>query len=218
MATSTTDNLSRLLTQIREAWHERKDVSVVHELASEYPDLADTLYDYLDLLVELDLDDRVPDTRGREEFAATVCAWRDEHFPPSADDCGDPPAGDPAPDEPRPQPVLRLLQDKTGMRAKAVAAQIGMRPAFITKINQHARDLPQSWGRELASRAHDQFGIDEELTLDAHFNGYRTGRLAASRSGVFEGSAPTPEDVLDQCTITDPEERALWLRLAEESD
>lgn len=88
MPTPTSDLLSGLLAQVRDAWTTRRDTATVQRLASQYPDYADALYDYLDLLVELDLDDRSPDTRGWVAFAENVREWRDERFPSSSDDCG----------------------------------------------------------------------------------------------------------------------------------
>lgn len=221
MRSPTPDLLPGLLAQIREAWTDRRDTALVHRLAARYEEHADTLYDFLDHLVDLDLDRRSPDTRDRVAFAEAVRDWRDDRFPsPGTDDCGGAPPDGPTPSDVRPQPVLKLVKGRTGLRGPDIERDTRMRPAFISKTNQHAADLPAAWGREISGRLHRAYpgevGEDEAFVSWRH--GYRTDRQAASRSGAVDHSAPTPEELLDMCRVTDPEERALWLRLADDTD
>lgn len=220
MRSPTTASLPGLLAQIREAWTTRRDTALVHRLATEHEEHADTLYDFLDHLVDLDLDARTPDTRGRAAFADTVRAWRDDyHSSPGTDDCGGAPPDGSNPADTLPPSVLRLVKSRTGRRGREIEQDTGMRPAFFSKTSQHSEHLPASWGREIAVRTHRAYSgeVTEAEVFDSWQHGHRTDRQAASRSSAVDNSAPTSEDILDMCGVTDPDERAFWLGLADSS-
>ena len=217
MRSPTTDSLPGLLAQVREAWTTRRDTALVHRLATEHEEHADTLYDFLDHLVDLDLDARSPDTRDRAAFAETVRAWRDDSTsPPGTDDCGGAPPDGSNPADALPPSVLRLVKSRTGRRGREIEQDTGMRPAFFSKTSQHSEHLPASWGQEIAGRIYRAYS--DEMTkaevLNSWQHGHRTGRQAASRSSAVDKSVPTPEEVLDMCGVTDPDERTFWLGLA----
>lgn len=207
--------LPTLLAQIREAWAERTAVDLVHRLAADHEDLADDLYDYLDYLADLDLDDVSPDTRNRSAFAEAVRTWRDRNLPPSESpnpsDCGTSP-----PATPRPLSLVKLAKTRTGLRSREIERRTGLPCALLTKVGQYRRHLPRSWGREVERRFSTGLGIDAEETRASYEAGYSPVRDAASRSGEIDGRVPTPEGLLDMCGVSDPDERAFWLSLAEE--
>lgn len=220
MRTPTPDLLPGILAQIREAWTTRRDTALIHRLAAEHEEHADTLYDFLGHLVDLELDRLHPDTRERVAFAETVQTWLDDrHSPPDTDDCGGSSPGGSDPGDARPQSVLKLIKGRTGRRGREIEQDTGMRPAFFSKTSQHAEHLPPTWGREVAGRTHRAYPdhVTEDEVFDSWRRGYRTERQAASRSGAIDNSVPTPELLLDMCGVTDPDERAFWLGLADTS-
>lgn len=226
--------LPSLLAQVREAWTNQRDTALVHELAETHPDHADALFDYLDLLVELDLDDQTPDTRGRAAFAQAVEAWRLRRFPATSDedtsdedgDAGgnhsedEPGGGQPGErDDNPPRPLLGLIKSRAQVRAREVEARTGLKPLFITKSNQYAAHLSPAWRRKVVDTCHEAFPQISRADLEAAYDeGYAPQSLAASRDTAFSQATPTPAEILDQCGITDPAERARWLRLAELTD
>ena len=218
MSSLNSDLLSGLFSQIREAWTERRDTTIVTRLASEYNAYADTLFDYLDYLVDLQLERRSPDISDCVTFADTLTVWKKNNlFPP--DNNGREGYNPNKPKTPLPQTILRLVKTKTGLRGAEIERDTKMRLSFLSKTSQHAEHLSDSWGGEIVRRIRGAYPdhLSDREVFESWRYGFRTERQAASRSSAIDNAVPSPEEILDMCRVTDLAERAIWLRLVDET-
>ena len=239
-----TDLLFRLCAEIKRAWRHDRDPAAVHRLAADHPDLARDLYEYAALLADVELSElesdeaelaerarvaaRADDWLSEEGYALAGCADAcavdaddananagegGRSRPASSRTPGGPNTTEP-PAEEAPRPLMALLRDRTGKKPPEIAGAMGVTPAFLSKVNQHADHLPSAWIDEISNRASRTWSEDCDNARRALYSGFYTGRLAASRQGPLSTEPPSPESVLDQGGITDPAERAFWLALA----
>lgn len=109
--------------------------------------------------------------------------------------------------------LVAQLKDQSGLRLDGIAKGLGVEVGFLVDISEHGPLVPGGARREIARRAMNAWNVPTSVTLAAFDARAEVAmQKAASRSGAFQATSTTYEDIVRRSKLTDDEKR-LWLSL-----
>lgn len=218
-------SLETLLEQVAAAWEMNRDYEVVQDLAEDYPEHKDQLYDFLDLLVEAELIGP-PSEEEIRQIKRTVrerLKERGIELPDDEDEAEE--SDDPPPRLPLvPNPAipgeatsfLDYAVLESGKPPSEVEKVLEVDASFLDDVNTYPNIVPLPVREDIIHRAVAALGLDEEhsrymLTeVDPRYS------MAASRDEAYDEETPTFEEIVDRSLMSD-EQKAYWKASAKQN-
>jgi len=114
-----------------------------------------------------------------------------------------------------PQPLLGMLRDYTQRTPKAIAQAMDAPVPFLALVSKYPKAVPNSWRRELATRAEQALGAPQPLVMESLAQSFQYP-IAASRDAPYPIQTLTYEDLLDRSGMSQ-EAKDFWRTLAKEA-
>jgi hypothetical protein len=198
---SSNPSLFELQTLIDEAWEESRNLDLVADLATRYPEHADELFAFAEAL--LFEDDPLPPPLAQAALRAGDAALAAVPPPTVSPSAG------------APQTLLAVLVAESGLPpSQAAAAMEDMPLPLLISFSDHPQIVTERAREEFATRAQRGLGVARDRVLSC-FNVTPPLARAASRRGPAAADPTTYDDLLDRARLT-PELRTLWSTFREQ--
>jgi hypothetical protein len=229
--------LEQLHARIETAWLRQQDYQLVDQLADQYPQFKDELYDFFTLLVESELDEPLPQGQAAQSIKQTRQWLESEGFAqakgaaqPTKQKCGSPSnhpsttveksaanesnenADDDAAD------LLGLLMDHTGLRAEKIASDNDIPDVVMVYVEDHYDLTPIPVLEEIIDRFARRYNLDKIRLRQAASRGLHTEvKVAAFRKSPYPPGVPSFIERIERSDLP-KKVKGYWLDLAKKGN